>query len=762
MNLVGRQRCSGGKASAILRLAIALPLALLLALFAFISPAAAHAYPVKMQPGEHEVLQAPPSGVTIEFSENLNPATSRIQVIDTSYREVDNRDSEVSSSNASVMSVTLPLLRAGNYIVVWRAQSSDDGHVTSGSYYFQIARPDGSVPAPPKLPPGSLPGVGGTSAADVILDPPTMIQALFTWLALLFLTFWVGGVIWETWILPPLRTVDVADAGLGAGAGAGLGEAAIAAGERFRRLSSPALGLLILCNIGIVLAQGAAITGDWSGVFAPQLLRAILFNSRFGFYWWWREGLALVALYLMAAARQRSGSFFAAPAAKATKATHEDSSAQTTAAEPSAAAGKPAQAPFVVSATGVQPAPAPASANPAMPDTIPDWRRELVAAFLDIRHLPKQLVTGWRARTAIGKLELLLALGLLLVFALSGHAAAVPSSIFLTAISIDLLHLLGNAAWLGGLFYIGAVFVPSLAAVPLRSRARLLAIGLPRFGALAILSATILAATGSLNTVIRLTSIAQFVTTAYGQVLTVKIVLFLLMALISAYHAFVLRPRLARALVAEPQSETESSLVSAGSTRSRFAGETRGHGAADGVDGSSGDGVTGDDASPSPQIGKLSQRLEGWLRREALLAVGVLLCVALLGAFAGTLAPPPAKASSGPASSGPFVGAAQQAGQYTVTLKVAPDTFGPNTFVVTVKDAQGQPVNNASVLVQTTMLDMDMGTQSFQLQPIGDTPGAYSAQSDLDMAGHWSALVKVLGPGQSDFVSTTYLFTSSF
>jgi cytochrome c biogenesis factor len=37
----------------------------------------------------------------------------------------------------------------------------------------------------------------------------------------------------------------------------------------------------------------------------------------------------------------------------------------------------------------------------------------------------------------------------------------------------------------------------------------------------------------------------------------------------------------------------------------------------------------------------LAERLEGWLRREAMLGGAVLLCVALLTvAFAGTLVPP--------------------------------------------------------------------------------------------------------------------------
>src|SRR5579863_6868836 len=77
----------------------------------------AHAYPVSEDPLPHALLQAPPSGVIITFSEDINPATSRMVVVDTTNREVDNQDAQVSSSNAHKFSVTLPLLPAGTYVV---------------------------------------------------------------------------------------------------------------------------------------------------------------------------------------------------------------------------------------------------------------------------------------------------------------------------------------------------------------------------------------------------------------------------------------------------------------------------------------------------------------------------------------------------------------------------------------------------------------------------------------------------------------------
>ena len=257
--------------------------------------ASAHAYLLRSSPAANSLVRTPPQRVWLEFSEAINPSISRVLVVDAVDREVDNRDVHVGGSNDTVMTVTLPVLAAGTYVVVWRAVSADDGHVTGGSFYFRIARPDGSaLPVPTHLPSGQSPGAGGVGAFGAgALDGPTAAQALATWLAFLALTFWVGGVIWETWILPPAgpsapspllagqrtrrmlghraqslsastatenRTVRVDPALLAV---------AQLSGRRFRRLAPYALTLLIVANIGIVLAENAELAGEWSGDFTP-------------------------------------------------------------------------------------------------------------------------------------------------------------------------------------------------------------------------------------------------------------------------------------------------------------------------------------------------------------------------------------------------------------------------------------------------------------------------------------------------------------
>ncbi len=257
----------------------------------------AHALLLQSDPAANALLNAPPQHVRLFFSEDLNDLTSRAVVVDTTNHQVDNGDSAVSSTNTREMDVSLPLLRTGTYVVVWRSQSAEDGHIAGGSFLFRIAGPDGSVPPIPSvLPTGHFPGAAG-AAGTTTLDAPTIFQTIMTWLALLFITFWAGGVLWETWILPSDGQEDTT-----------LARASHRAADMFHRLAPYALFGILLCNIGIVLGQATEITGTLSGAFALPILRAVLFGSAFGGAWWIRQGIACAAvLFLLQSRKPQSG-----------------------------------------------------------------------------------------------------------------------------------------------------------------------------------------------------------------------------------------------------------------------------------------------------------------------------------------------------------------------------------------------------------------------------------------------------------------------
>jgi copper transport protein len=546
----------------------------------------AHALPVRSEPAANTALRTPPAQVHIWFDDALVPATSHLSVQDALGHEVDQRDSHLSRSNPREMSVTLLKLPAGTYTVLWVAQSADDGHITEGSFIFSVTLPDGTVPP---LPTGASPGGGTSTSNSALLDGPTLVQTLATWLALLGMTFWLGGLIWETWVLSPGTSSDPA-----------LARASRLSARRFRRLVPYALGGVLVADVVMVLGQGADLSGSWSGAFAPSTLQATLFGSHFGLFWWMRQAVVLAALALGSVATRRGWSRW-----------HVG---------PQAARG--------------------ASTSDSGAETIPDWRHGVVNALHRMPRLPAELLAGWRRRSWAGRVELMLGAALLVAFALSGHAAAVPGSELGFSLGVDMLHLVGNAAWVGGLLYIGIVIVPVLRRLSARQHARVLARGLPAFSVLAVMSAIMLAATGPLNATVHMTSWQQFLTTPYGWVLAVKIECFLLMVVISAYHAFYLRPRLVRALTTSTVGAVNvpgRTLVQV--THTSASGKARATpGASEAPAGIPDD--QGDERN-AERIRRLAERLKSWLQGEAALGVAVLFCVALLSVvFAGTLGSP--------------------------------------------------------------------------------------------------------------------------
>jgi hypothetical protein len=88
------------------------------------------------------------------------------------------------------------------------------------------------------------------------------------------------------------------------------------------------------------------------------------------------------------------------------------------------------------------------------------------------------------------------------------------------------------------------------------------------------------------------------------------------------------------------------------------------------------------------------------------------------------------------------------------------ESGGTNTFTVTITDIQGHALQGASVLAQTTMLDMDMGTDVLQLQANPSSPGTFSGQSALTMAGHWQVRLRILPPHEQSFVIVVFLFAT--
>jgi copper transport protein len=360
--------------------------------------------------------------------------------------------------------------------------------------------------------------------------------------------------------------------------------------------------------------------------------------------------------------------------------------------------------------------------------------------------------------------NLLLGSVLFIAITMSSHAAAVSANIVGYAIVVDWLHLLAAALWVGGMFYITTTYLPVLGRRPVAEQARSLTTVLPYFSPLAIAGVLIMAVTGPFNATFHLTSWGQFLSTAYGRTLLVKILLVGGLLLTSAYHVGLLRPRLkkeykkysyaverlnaAQAVEVAEQNRTPPLAAQQAATTTAEPGRATKM-------------VAQQVKLREGRLTKKTRRLSTVLRWEPLLGVGVIVCVGLLNVYGGTLLPASAAQQQQQTGSKPqpFTASVRTTdNKFTATLTVNPNRFGTNVFTVSVVDnSTGKADTNIGVSLYTTMLDMDMGTDTVNL--LSDGKGHFSASGDLSMAGDWEIRIQIRTPDNTLHDAKVHLLT---
>jgi copper transport protein len=284
------------------------------------------------------------------------------------------------------------------------------------------------------------------------------------------------------------------------------------------------------------------------------------------------------------------------------------------------------------------------------------------------------------------------------LLAASGHAAAADigsvfgSRIISGAVGADWLHFIGDALWFGGQIYIVLILIPvlRLRRGPGRALEGFLD-ALNRFSPLAYSSIALFVLSGVFAAKIHIPSWYAFFHSIYGWALVVKIGLIGLMMLVSVVTVYIIRPRVRASL-------TQDELVEGGIQTVWV------------------------------------KRLLAWLGVNPVLGAGVLLASSVMFSY-----PVPEGLSPAGPSAYPI-----HVGGLTGTLALTPDRSGPNKITVMLRNGQGQPVTQATVVVLTTMLDMAMGTGKAALTAAG--PGMFSGTTDLGMGGHWGLRVLVYTP----------------
>nr|WP_282600260.1 copper resistance protein CopC [Patulibacter sp. SYSU D01012] len=355
------------------------------------------------------------------------------------------------------------------------------------------------------------------------------------------------------------------------------------------------------------------------------------------------------------------------------------------------------------------------------------WFALSAVAFVVVGALAPAAVRSARPGRTPASAAVLVALGLLVVApALGGHALA--SSPAWALVPLQVVHVAGMSAWLGGLLGLLLVLPRAAAALPAgRERTALLAGVLVRFSPVALVAVGVLTAAGTVLAILHLTTLYDLTDTAYGRAILVKALLLVAAIAVAVVQREFLVPRLRRAAERGGAAESEGPAGSEGAAEDEGAAE--GRGAAEGED----------PADP----GAAGRHVRTALRTEVALLVAVL---AATGALAGYA--PPKSQGVGP------VAVVRTAGDVQLQLTVDPARTGPNALRLDALDRRGRPLRGVRELRVRAVPPGRAGGSDVPVDvafvPAG--PGRWSAAAvPLGTPGGWTVDV-VLRTGAFDQV----------
>jgi copper transport protein len=139
-----------------------------------------------------------------------------------------------------------------------------------------------------------------------------------------------------------------------------------------------------------------------------------------------------------------------------------------------------------------------------------------------------------------------MAAALVATISLAGHSASGER----VALSLpnDLLHVAAGAIWFTGIVVLAVVLPARVQGRSDGERLRLLAPAVVRFSTVALVSITAVGVTGTLNSLLRVGRLQDLIDARYGNVLVLKIVIFLMILAVGGLNHFVIRHRLEAAI----------------------------------------------------------------------------------------------------------------------------------------------------------------------------------------------------------------------
>ena len=97
----------------------------------------AHASLHHSEPAAGAIVESSPETIRLWFSKPIEPSFSKVKVIDQAGQQVDKNNASVSGDEAKLLEISIPVLPAGTYKVIWSIVALD-GHKAKGDFTFTI------------------------------------------------------------------------------------------------------------------------------------------------------------------------------------------------------------------------------------------------------------------------------------------------------------------------------------------------------------------------------------------------------------------------------------------------------------------------------------------------------------------------------------------------------------------------------------------------------------------------------------------------
>jgi methionine-rich copper-binding protein CopC len=97
----------------------------------------AHARVETTEPKADSELSQPPKEIRLQFSDTLEPAFTKIMLLDSKNVAIKLSKAVVDKADTTTVTAQLPVLRAGQYLVRWSIMTRDS-HKVKGEYRFRV------------------------------------------------------------------------------------------------------------------------------------------------------------------------------------------------------------------------------------------------------------------------------------------------------------------------------------------------------------------------------------------------------------------------------------------------------------------------------------------------------------------------------------------------------------------------------------------------------------------------------------------------